>query len=210
MDPARTGLGGISHRNSIAMLAFNFGLSLLAGLLFGLIPAMKSTRTNLHGGVKGSGQERSAGVAHAGLRKGLVVAEMALTMVVLVAAGLFARSLYNLRRVDVGLRTERLIAFSISPKLNGYNPARSIALFGQFQESLAAAARCRSRSAAEVSVFSDSGRGSNITVEGYVPAEGEDTHSFRNSVTPGYFATLGVPLVAGREFTGRIQPRARR
>ena len=81
------------------------------------------------------------------------------------------------------------------------NPTRSIALFGQLQESLSTVPGVEAASAAEVAVFSDSSRGSNIASEGYVPAEGEDTHSFRNSVTPGYFATLGVPLVAEKPFT---------
>jgi predicted permease len=199
--PAGQELSGLSADLDLRMLLFNFGLSLSTGLLFGLIPAMKSTRTNLAVALKDQGRSASAGVAHAGLRKGLVVAEIALTMLLLVAAGLFARSLYNLKRVDVGIRTERIMSFSISPKLNGYNPARSVALFSQLQESLSALPGIEAVSAAEVAAFSDNSWGSNITVEGYVPAEGEDTHSFRNSITPGYFATLGVPLVAGREFT---------
>jgi predicted permease len=199
--PEGQGLGGISAELDQRLLAFNFALSILAGLFFGLLPALKTTRTNLTAALKDQGRNASSGVAHAGLRKGLVVAEVALTVVVLVAAGLFARSLYNLKKTDVGLRTERLLTFSIAPELNGYNPARSIALFGQLQESLAALPGVEAVSAAEISLFSNSDMGSNVTVEGYTPGEGERMDVSRNTIAPGYFSTLGVPLIAGREFT---------
>jgi predicted permease len=201
--PPDQGLAGLSPEINQGMMAFNFGLSLVTGLFFGLIPAIKSTRTNLAVALNDQGRSASAGVAHAGLRKGLVVAEIALTMLLLVGAGLFARSLYNLKRIDIGIRTERLIAFSISPKLNGYNPTRSIALFGQLQESLSSLPGVEAASGAELAAFADNSWGSNITLEGYEPTEGEDMHSYRNTITPGYFATLGVPLVAGREFTAQ-------
>lgn len=194
-------LGSLSTELDQRMLIFNFSLSVLAGIFFGLIPALKSTRTNLSSALKDQGRNASAGTAHAGLRKGLVVAEIALTMVLLVAAGLFTRSLYNLRNLDMGMRTESLISFSIAPELNGYNSARSIELYGQLQESISSLPGVESASAAEIRVFADSSMGSNITVEGYTPSEDEDMHAFRNHLAPGYFATLGVPLVAGREFT---------
>ncbi len=199
--PEGEGLGGISAELDLRMLAFNFALSILAGLIFGLLPALKTTRTNLAAALKDQGRNASTGVAHAGLRKGLVVAEVALTVVVLVAAGLFARSLYNLKKTDVGMRTERLLTFSLAPELNGYNPARSIAFFGQLQESLAALPGVEGVSAAEVSLFSNSDYGSNVTIEGYTPGEEERMDVGRNIIAPGYFSTLGVPLIAGREFT---------
>ncbi|HWP41787.1 MAG TPA: ABC transporter permease, partial [Blastocatellia bacterium] len=195
------GMSGISADLDGQVLAFNFGLSVLAGVFFGLAPALKSTRTNLVMALKDQGRNASAGVAHAGLRKGLVVAEIALTVVLLVAAGLFARSLFNLRAVDVGMRTDRLIAFSIAPELNGYDPARSVELFGRLQEAIAALPGVEAVSAAEVAVLSNDSMGSNITVEGYVPGEGEDMQVLKNSIAPGYFSTMGVPLLAGREFT---------
>lgn len=199
--PEEAGLNGLSTDLDQKMMLFNFGLSLLTGLIFGIVPALKSTGANLATALKDQGRNASTGIRHAGLRKGLVVAEIALTVVLLVAAGLFARSLYNLRNVDVGLRTQSLIAFSIAPELNGYNPARTIDLIGRLQESIATLPGVESASAAQVPLFADSSRGSNITVEGYTAAEGEDMDASRNSVTPDYFSTMGVPLIAGREFT---------
>jgi len=199
--PDGAGLNSLSTDLDKRMLIFNFALSVLTGLVFGIVPALKSTGANLATALKDQGRNASAGTRHAGLRKGLVVAEIALTMVLLVAAGLFARSLYNLRNVDVGLRTERLIAFSIAPELNGYNPARSVDLFSRLQESIASLPGIESVSAAEVPIFADSSMGSNITVEGYTPGEGEDMNASRNHIAPGYFSTMGVPLIAGREFT---------
>jgi predicted permease len=194
-------LSSISTELDQRMLIFNFSLSVLTGIFFGLIPALKSTRTKLSSTLKDQGRNASAGIAHAGLRKGLVVAEIALTMILLIAAGLFARSLYNLRNLDVGMRTDSLITFSIAPELSGYNSARSKELYGQLQESISSLPGVEAVSAAEIRVFADSSTGSNITVEGYTPTEDEDMHAFRNHIAPDYFATLGIPLIAGREFT---------
>ncbi|MCI0489614.1 MAG: ABC transporter permease [Blastocatellia bacterium] len=199
--PEGEGFGRLSADLDGRLLLFNFSLAVLTGIFFGLIPALKSTRTNLVSSLKDQGRGASAGLSHAGLRKGLVVAEMALTLVLLVVAGLFARSLYNLKNIDLGIRKERLIAFSIAPELNGYDPARAIDLFGRLQESIAVLPGVEAVSAAEVALFADNSMGSNITVEGYTPGESEDMHAFRNQVAPAYFATMGVLLVAGREFT---------
>ncbi len=199
--PPSQGMGGLSTELDLNLLAFNFGLAVLTGIFFGLIPALKATRTNLVTALKDQGKNVSAGASHSGLRKGLVVVEVALTMVLLVAAGLLARSLYNLRKVDIGIRTDRILAFSISPELNGYTPARSLALFDQMGDALAALPGVEMASSAQLGVFSGSSMGGGITVEGYTPSEGEDMHAFRNNIGPGYFATLGAPLVAGREFT---------
>jgi predicted permease len=122
-------------------------------------------------------------------------------MVLLVTAGLFARSLYNLRKVDVGIRTDRIIAFSIAPELNSYAPARSAAFFDQMQEAISGLPGVEMVSCAQLGVFSGNSMGSNFSYEGYTPSEGEDTHAFQNNIGPGYFATMGVPLVSGREFT---------
>ncbi|HSE98796.1 MAG TPA: ABC transporter permease, partial [Blastocatellia bacterium] len=199
--PESEGLGGVSVELDYVMLAFNFGLAVLAGLVFGLAPAFKSTRTDLVSALKDQGATTSVGKSHARFRKGLVVAEIALTVVLLVGAGLFARSLYNLRHLDVGIRTERLMAFSIAPDLSGYTPARAIALFNRLEENLAALPGVEAVGCAQLALFSGNNRGSNVTIEGYTPAEGESMQVLRNDVGPGYFAAVGVPLLAGREFT---------
>ncbi len=201
--PTNQGFGTLSTELDYKLLAFNFGLALLTGLIFGLMPALKTTRTDLATTLKDQGASVSMSKSHARFRKGLVVAEIALTLVLLLLAGLFARSLYNLRNLDVGIRTERLIAFSIAPELNGYNPDRTIALFNQLEDGLANMAGVQSISSAQIPLFADNDSSSNITIEGYTPAEGEDMSPFRNDVGPDYFATMGVPLISGREFNRR-------
>jgi predicted permease len=199
--PESEGLGDVSVEIDYVMLAFNFGLAVLTGLIFGLAPALKTTRTDLVTALKDQGANTSVGRSQARFRKGLVIAEVALTVVLLVGAGLFARSLYNLRHLDVGVRTERLMAFSIAPELNGYTPARSISLFNQLEENIAALPGIEAVSSAEIALFSGNDMGTNATLEGYTPGEGESINVSRNNVGSGYFATVGVPLLAGREFT---------
>jgi predicted permease len=134
-------------------------------------------------------------------RKALVVSQIVLTTVLLVGAGLFARSLNNLNRLDLGLRADHLIAFSVAPELNGYTPQRTIAFFDDLRQGVAALPGVRSVSAAEFAILTDSTSGSNATIEGYQAQENEDMTINNNRIGPDYFATMGVPLLGGREFT---------
>jgi len=120
--------------------------------------------------------------------------------VLLVGAGLFARSLNNLKRLDLGLRPERLVAFSIAPELNGYTPQNTIALFDQLHQSLASQPGVEAISEAVIAAFTDSNSSSNITVEGYQAGEDEDMNIGQNWIGQGYFSTMGIPLLSGREF----------
>ncbi|MDQ3687840.1 MAG: ABC transporter permease, partial [Acidobacteriota bacterium] len=186
------------------LLAFNFGLAVLTGLLFGLAPALRTTRTDLVTALKEQGARMAASGSQSRFRKGLVVTEIALTAVLPVAAGLCARSFVNLTRVDTGLqRAEQLITFSLAPELNGYDATRSAAFFNGLEESMAALPGVEAVSAVRIGLFAGSRSSSNITIEGYTPGPEDDTHAHSNSVSAGHFATLGIPLVAGRDFTGR-------
>ena len=198
--PEGKGLAGVSAEVDKSILVFNFALSLMAAVLFGLLPALRSTPTNLTGALKDQGRSVSPGAAHAGLRKGLVIVEVALTMVVLIAAGLLARSLYNLKNADLGLRAEHVHTFSIAPDLNGYGAERSQAFVGRLKESLAALAGVEAVSASELPVFANSDHEVNVIVEGYLPGIDERIKVLRNAIAPEYFSTLGVPVTAGREF----------
>src|SRR5205085_3488891 len=120
--------------------------------------------------------------------------------VLLVGAGLFARSLNNLNHLDLGLRADRLIEFSIEPQLNGYTPQRTVALFDELHQRLGALPGVESVSEAEIPVFTDSNSGTNITVEGYQPQDEEDMNVYQNFLGPDYFSTMGIPLIKGREF----------
>ncbi len=125
---------------------------------------------------------------------------MVLTTVLLAGAGLFGKSLRNIERVDLGLAPDHVIQFAIAPGLNRYTPAQTADLFERLRKSISALPGIRSASAAEVRILADSEEGGNITVEGYTPHGDEDQEAGRNWVGPEYFATMKIPLLAGREF----------
>lgn len=198
--PASVGALGLSPELDLRMLGFNLALALVTGLLFGLAPAFRATRLNLEGTLREQGSSVSGSLSQVRFRKGLVVSQIVLTTILLVGAGLFARSMSNLKRLDLGVRAEQLVTFSIAPEQNGYTPVRSVALFDQLRESLSGLPGVTGVSAAEIPVFTDSNSSSNITVEAYQPQDEEDMTVYHNYVGPNYFSTLGIPLIAGREF----------
>ncbi len=179
---------------------FALGLSLLTGVAFGLAPAFQSTRPALAPTLKSEGGAVIGGAVPFRFRKGLVVAQVALSLLLLIGAGLFARSLMNLRTLDPGFEAERLLAFSVDPSLNGHDLARRLALYKQIQDEIAVEPGVRSISLAREALMTNSEWSSNITVEGYEAKEDEDMNPGFNGVGPGFFSTLGMPLLAGREF----------
>jgi predicted permease len=198
--PETIGSAGLSTNLDFRLMLFTITLSLVTGLLFGLLPAIKATRLNLEATLREQGSSVSGGLSQVRFRKGLVVSQVVLTAVLLVGAGLFARSLNNLKRLDLGLRPERLVAFSIAPELNGYTPQNTIALFDQLHQSLASQPGVEAISEAVIAAFTDSNSSSNITVEGYQAGEDEDMNIGQNWIGQGYFSTMGIPLLSGREF----------
>jgi predicted permease len=119
----------------------------------------------------------------------------------LAGAGLFARSLLNLRSVDPGFSIESLLTFSVDPTLSGYDSARTVALFERMQEALAAVPGVRDVSMSEIGAFTGNAWSQTVKVDGYQAKEDEDLNPNVDGVAPRYFATMGVPLLAGREFT---------
>jgi len=199
--PESIGAVGLSTGLDFRILLFTIGLSIVTGLLFGLLPAIKATRLNLEATLREQGSSVSGGLGQVRFRKGLVVSQVVLTAVLLVGAGLFARSLNNLQRLDLGLRPEHLVAFSIAPDLNGYTPQNTIAVFDQLHHSLVTKSGIEGVSEAVLAAFTDTNSSSNITVDGYQAQQEEDTSVGQNWIGQGYFSTMGIPLVAGREFT---------
>ena len=183
------------------MILLTAGLSLGTGILFGIYPALHATRLDLAGMLKTSLGQPSGARAAQRFRNGLVTAQIALSMTLLVAAGLFIKSLSNISRVDLGLNPERVVLFRVSPQLNGYEQARSAELFIRLEEELAALPGVTAVSADRVGILAGSSWGNDVSVEGFEWEPGVDNNSRVNWVGPDYFSTLGVPLVAGREFT---------
>ena len=198
--PESLGAVGLSTGLDARLLVFTFALAIATGLLFGVLPAMKATRLNLEGTLREQGSSVSGSLSQVRFRKGLVISQVVLTAVLLVGAGLFARSLSNLKNLDLGLRPDHLVTFSIAPELNAYSPERTIALFDQLHQNLSALPGVESISESSISAFTDSDASSNITVDGYQAQDSEDMHARKNWIGPGYFSTMGIPLLQGREF----------
>jgi predicted permease len=181
------------------ILIFALAVSCLTGVVFGLVPALQSTRPDLAGTLKESAGAVIGG-GHMRMRKALVVSQVFLSLLLLIGAGLFVRSLRNLNTLDPGFRTHNLVAFSIDPRLNGYSKERTYIFYRQLLDKLRATAGVESAAFALVRVLNNDEWDSSIAVEGYQPKPGEDMSPYYNAVSPGYCATLGLQLLAGREF----------
>jgi predicted permease len=177
--------------------------ALVTAILFGLAPALSSTRPPLTSTLKDEAGGVVGGTGHARFRKGLVVAQVGLSVLLLAGAGLFARSLYNLKTLNPGFQTDQLLGFAIDPSLNGYSRERAIQLFQQLQEQLAQIPDVRAATASVIPLLTNSDWSSTIKVEGYQPKEGEDMNPLVNAVGPGFFDTLAQPLLAGRDFNAK-------
>jgi putative ABC transport system permease protein len=195
------GFLGLSAKLDLNVFGFAVAATLVSGLFFGIIPAWRVTQNSVTDVIKDQGSTSSASVSHVRFRKVLVAGQVAFTMLLLAGATLFTRTLWNLRNTDLGIRTENVISFSIAPVLNGYDVHRTIALVDRLRGRFAAIPGVRSVGTSEIPTLTGDREGSNITVEGGVqlPEEQQDVDFV--SISVGYLSTLGVPLLAGREFT---------
>jgi predicted permease len=180
------------------VLAFTFGVSLVAGLLFGLIPAVRASKTDLATAMKEKARTRSR-LGHFSLSSAMVVLQVGLSMVLLTGAGLFARSLLNLQRENVGFDRSNTLLVGIDPRLAGYKPAELPALYQQIVERVGSLPNVRSVSLATYSPMSGSHRGSSIVVPGYTPQPDENVIVEDMLAGPKYAETLGIPLLRGRD-----------
>jgi predicted permease len=129
--------------------------------------------------------------------------QVALSLLLLVGAGLFARTLFNLRQLGPGFPTPGLLAFNLDPSLSSYEVPRAKAFYTQLQDELRAIAGVSEVGLASVGILQENEWDSSVTVEGHVPAPGEYVNPFMNSISSGYFAALGVPVIEGRDFNLR-------
>ncbi len=194
---------GITPSMNWRVFAFTFLLSVLTGTVFGLIPALQATSPSLAGILKDQAGSLSPAGGHVRLRKVLVVTQVAVSLLMLIAATLFARSLHNLQNVDLGFRRESLLAFGVDPSLNGYSPQRILQFAETLQNRLGAVRGVRSVALGENPLIADNINMSTVHVEGYRAKEEENMNPYFDAVSPGYFSTLGIPLLMGREFDAR-------
>ena len=182
----------------IGVLAFTAGVSIIAGLLFGLVPAIQASRTNLSSAMKEKTRTRG-GPLRFSLSSLMVVMQVGLSMVLLTGAGLFARSLLKLQSEDVGFNRENVLLLGIDPRLANYKPNELAALYQQIIERVGSVPQVRNVSMATYAPMSGTSRSSSIQVPGYTPQPGEDLVVQDVLTGPKYAETLGIPLLRGRE-----------
>jgi len=183
--------------------AFLFALTLGVGtsVLFGLFPAIHGIRSSVRAGLQAE-SGRTAGSRTANrFRASLATSQIALATALLAVAGLFIVSLVNVARTELGIRRDGLVTFRLSPYLNGYSTAQALVLFDQVEEQLRGLPGVVSVTDSTVPLLSNSNWNNNITVEGFDAGPDADTNVSVARVGTDYFRTMGIPLLAGREFT---------
>ncbi|MFL6452313.1 MAG: ABC transporter permease [Bryobacteraceae bacterium] len=198
LPPSSTPLK-LSSVPDLRILGFNLGLSVVTGLLFGLLPAFQATRPNIAGTLKDQAGSVSGGTS-TGIRKGLVVAQVSLSLILLIGAGLFIRSLRALQELDPGFHTSNLLAFKVNPALNGYTPERTRAFYDQLRENLQGLPGADRAALAVMPVLEGDEWDQWVTIDSYSPKTGELPDPHMNFVYPEYFDALGIPFLTGRDF----------
>ena len=184
------------------MLLFTAVLALCSGVAFGLLPALQSVRTDVAGALKSEANFGSSS-RRLWLRRTLVAAQIAFSMILVSTALLFARSLNNLQHINPGFRTDHLLSFKVNPAGAGYSQER-IRFFGEdIRRKVAALPGVENAAAAKLPLLEDTDEGSSITVEGYHPKVHADEEARRNVVSPEFFSTMKIPLLSGRSIQER-------
>jgi predicted permease len=184
------------------VLGFTLGISMLAGILFGLAPALESTRPRLSDTLKDQAGAVIRG-GSAGLRKGLVVAQVSLSLVLLVASGLFLQSLRNLKTLNPGFEIRNLLAFNVDPTNSRYDKAFDADYFRRLHNRLAGLPGIESHGYAVVPLLEDDEWDNWVTIEGYTAKQDERPDPHMQHASPGFFETMKIPLLLGRDFTDR-------
>jgi predicted permease len=191
----------ISTAPDFRILLFTLGVTVVTGIVFGLAPALQATRPDVGSTLKDQAGAVVGGAGRGRLRNALVVTQVAMSLLLLIGAGLFLRSLRNLSNLGPGFQAERLVGFNIDPSLNGYSVPRLKTFYQQLTSDLRALPGVQSVAVASMRIMENNEWDSSMTAEGYTAPKPEDrADPFMNMIGPGYFATLGIPIVAGRDF----------
>jgi predicted permease len=183
------------------VFAFAIGLTLVTGLLFGLLPALRSTRPDLVSTLKNQAGQPSGAKSAAHVRLVLATSQIALAMMLLASSGLFVKSLQNVSRVNLGFTVDHVVTFGLSPDLSGYSSDRTRLFFQHLEDELRAAPGVTAVTVSSVALLAGHNRARNVAVQGFRAGPDTDSISHYNRVGPGYFSALGIPLIAGRELT---------
>lgn len=191
-------------------LVFTLLLTLATGLVIGLLTALRATRVALHESLKEGGRSSGAG-AHQRLRNTFVVTEIALALMLLIGAGLCLQGLRQARRTELGLDPEHVLTANLQIGTSGYTPQTGLGFYRELRQRLRALPGVEEAALASWFPLGLLGcKGSAVSVDGYLPPAGEDSSYEFAIVSPRYFATLRIPLVAGRDFTDADGPESER
>jgi predicted permease len=191
----------ISTTPDVRILLFTLAVAVITGLAFGLVPALQTTRPDVGRILKDQAGAVVGGSSGATLKRVLVTAQVALSLLLLVGAGLFVRTLGNLSNLGPGFPVERLLGFEIDPTLNAYTPERAKIFYQRLTESLKSIPGVQSVGLASMRILENNEWDSSVTVEGYSPANPDQrAEPFMNSISPNYFATMGISVLQGRDF----------
>ncbi len=190
----------ISTSPDLRILSFAVGLSLLTGFIFGLIPALQAASPNLADTLKAKAASVAGGTGQVGLRKCLVASQITLSLLLLIGASLFIRSLANLRLVNPGFDTKNLVQFDMDLGSIGYDQTRAHTFYNELETRLQRLPGVEAAGIALNPVLADSDWESTIRIAGTVSKPGEDKLAYVNRVSPGYFKTLSIHLLSGRTF----------
>ena len=191
----------ITFSLSGTVILFGIGLTFATGLLFGLFPALHSTRPDLVSTLKNQAGQPSGAKGAARVRLLLATSQIALAMMLLASSGFFVKSLLNVSRVDLGFKVDHVATFGLSPDLNGYSSDRARLFFQRLEDELRAAPGVTAVTVSNVPLLAGHNRARDVAVQGFKAGPDTDSNSHYNKVGPGYFSALGIPLIAGREFT---------
>jgi predicted permease len=186
----------------LRVLAFTAGLAILTGILFGLAPALRATRPNLVGALKNesSGFGR---IRRFGLRNALVIVQVALSLVLLAGAGLFLRSLQNASSIDLGMKPDHILLMSFDPKLHSYSREKTQQFLSTLRERVSALPGVRSVSFVDSLPLSIGGVDFNFKAANGAGGKPQQADADTYSVGSGFFRTMGIPLLRGRDFNRR-------
>ncbi|HUI84818.1 MAG TPA: ABC transporter permease [Candidatus Binatia bacterium] len=196
-DPAAT--VPLSTQPDMRVLVFNFGIALAASILFSLAPALRFLRPDLVNSLKQQTGTASGGPLR--FRRISVGAQIGVSLLLLIGAGLFVRTLRNLRAVDVGFVSDHMVSFEVNGRLAGYESAQLQPLNRRILDTLAALPGVRAVAATNDPDLTGNEETGNVSIAGYRESEAEDMRVEEPWVTPEYFATMSVPVLAGRPFS---------
>lgn len=201
MRPFGSGVLDLDTSVDWRVLGFTSAVALATGIVFGLAPALRSTRLNLTAEFQGGVRTLGAG-SRSALAKSLMVVQVALSLVLLVGAGLFIRTLRNLQDVDVGFNRDQLLLFQINAAANGATSAQTMVTYERLRARFAELPGVEHATFARMPTLTASNWTTSVKVPGYVQTERFDSIRL-NGTGPGYLTTLGVPLLRGRDFNDR-------